>query len=118
MSLPEIVLWQALRGGQLQGLRFRRQHPLGPYILDFYCPRARLAVEVDGSAHDTASAVHHDAQRETWLVQNGITVLRIRAAEVLREERLEEGVLCGVAEAAAPSGSLRSPPPSPRGGGT
>ena len=46
MSLPEIVLWQALRKRGQSGLRFRRQHPLGPYILDFYCPAVRLAVEV------------------------------------------------------------------------
>ena len=48
MSLPEIVLWQALRKGRLAGLRFRRQHPIGPYIFDFYCPSALLAIEVDG----------------------------------------------------------------------
>jgi Protein of unknown function (DUF559) len=47
MTLPEIVLWQALGKGRLAGLRFRRQNPIGPYILDFYCPSARLAVEVD-----------------------------------------------------------------------
>jgi very-short-patch-repair endonuclease len=54
MSLPEIVLWQVLRKRGLSGLRFRRQHPVGPYILDFYCPAARLAIEVEGLAHDTA----------------------------------------------------------------
>ena len=48
MSLSEIVLWQALRKGRLAGLRFRRQHPIGPYILDFYCASARLAIEGDG----------------------------------------------------------------------
>ncbi|MBV9636240.1 MAG: DUF559 domain-containing protein [Methylobacteriaceae bacterium] len=48
MSLPEVVLWQLLRGGRLGALRFRLQHPIGPYILDFYCPAVRLAVELDG----------------------------------------------------------------------
>ncbi|HXC26532.1 MAG TPA: DUF559 domain-containing protein [Stellaceae bacterium] len=48
MSLPEVVLWQALRHGRLAGLRFRRQHPVGPYILDFFCASVRLAIEVDG----------------------------------------------------------------------
>src|SRR5260370_33825496 len=48
MSLPEVVLWQALRKARFAGLRIRRQHPIGPYILDFYCPAARLAIEVDG----------------------------------------------------------------------
>ena len=63
LSLPEIVLWQALRKLRVGGLRFRRQHPIGPYILDFYCPSARLAIEVDGFAHDTVAEAHRDARR-------------------------------------------------------
>src|SRR6266581_3873769 len=74
MSLPEVVLWQALRQRRLAGLRLRRQHPIGPYILDFYCPSARLAVEVDGLAHDTAAAVRHDERRQAWLARQGVTV--------------------------------------------
>jgi very-short-patch-repair endonuclease len=54
MTLPEVLLWNGLRGGRLEGLRFRRQHPFGPYILDFYCEQAKLAVEVDGMAHRMA----------------------------------------------------------------
>lgn len=118
MSLPEIVLWQALRKGRLAGLRVRRQHPMGPYILDFYCPSARLALEVDGLAHDAQDRQHHDRERDVWLAQRGVRVLRILAADVLRDERLE-GVVTAIEQAAAaPSGSLRSPPPPPRGGGT
>jgi very-short-patch-repair endonuclease len=64
MSLPEIVLWQALQKLWLGGLRFRRQHPIGPYILDFYCPSARLAIEVDGFAHDTVAEAHRDPRRQ------------------------------------------------------
>jgi very-short-patch-repair endonuclease len=52
MTLPEVLLWQAVRGGQVGGLRFRRQHPIGPYVLDFYCPALRLAVEIDGAAQE------------------------------------------------------------------
>src|SRR6202040_3803920 len=74
MSLPEVVLWQALRGAQVGGLRFRRQHPVGPYILDFYCPSAHLAIEVDGSAHDTASQVQYDERREARLGKHGIKI--------------------------------------------
>ena len=119
MSLPEVVLWQALRKRRLAGLRFRRQHPIGPYILDFYCPSARLAIEVDGFAHDTAARVRHDERRQAWLAQQGITVLRIGASDVLKDQRLE-AVLVAIERAAAgtPSGSLRSPPPPHGGGGT
>ena len=72
MSLPEIVLWQALRKARLGGLRFRRQHPIGPYILDFYCPAARLALEVDGFAHDSIAEAYRDERRQAWLAQQGV----------------------------------------------
>jgi very-short-patch-repair endonuclease len=115
MTLPEVVLWQALRGGCLDGLRFRRQHPIGPYILDFYCPSTRLAVEVDGAAHDNAAQVRHDECREAWLAQQGIRVMRFMAADVLKDDRLE-GVLLAIAQAAAPSTAFGgSPSPASRG---
>jgi very-short-patch-repair endonuclease len=84
-----VVLWQALRKGRLAGLRFRRQHPIGPYILDFYCASARLAIEVDGFAHDTAVAARHDEIRQAWLAERGVTVLRFSAGDVLQDEKLE-----------------------------
>jgi very-short-patch-repair endonuclease len=71
MSLPEVVLWQALRNVRLAGLRFRRQHPIGPYILDFYCPAAHLALEVDGFAHDSIAEAYRDERRQAWLAQQG-----------------------------------------------
>jgi very-short-patch-repair endonuclease len=71
MSLPEVVLWQALRNVRLAGLRFRRQHPIGPYILDFYCPAARLALEVDGFAHYSIAEAYRDERRQAWLAQQG-----------------------------------------------
>jgi len=116
MSLPEIVLWQVLRKTRLAGLRFRRQHAIGPYVLDFYCPSARLALEVDGFAHDSVAQARRDERREAWLAQYGVRVLRIRATDVSRDERLE-GVLLSIQRVAesAPSGSLRHPPPG--GGG-
>ena len=116
MSLPEVVLWQALRQKRLADLRIRRQHPIGPYILDFYCPSARLAVEVDGFAHDTAAGVRHDERRALWLTQHDVRVLRIRAIDLLRGERLE-GVLAEIERAttSGPSGAPGAPPPS--GGG-
>ncbi|HEU5016777.1 MAG TPA: endonuclease domain-containing protein [Pseudolabrys sp.] len=121
MPLPEVILWQALRKGRLSGLRFRRQHPIGPYILDFYCPSARLAIEVDGSVHDTVAQAQHDDRPAAWLGKRGATVLRITAKDVLKDERLE-GVLLTIEQAAASSGSPGSrpgsPPPPLRGGGT
>jgi very-short-patch-repair endonuclease len=105
MSLPEIVLWQALRKGRLAGLRFRRQHPVGPYILDFYCASARLAIEVDGLAHDTAAAARHDERRQAWLVERGVTVLRFSAGDVLQDEKLQ-AVLVAIERA------LPQPPPA------
>src|ERR1700726_3112741 len=89
MSLPEVVLWQALRKGRLAGLRFRRQHPIGPYILDFYCPAARVGIEVDGFAHDTAAVARRDEIRQAWLAERGVSVLRITARDVLQDKKLQ-----------------------------
>jgi very-short-patch-repair endonuclease len=101
MTLPEVVLWQALRKRQLPQLHFRRQHPVGPYILDFYCASAHLAVEVDGFAHDTTAQAEHDERRDAWLAERGIMVMRVPAADVLRDETLE-GILLAIEQAAMP----------------
>jgi len=85
LSPPEARLWIALRGRNLGGLKFRRQHPIGPYVLDFYCDRARLAVEVDGYAHATADRPARDARRDTWLATKGIRTLRVDARDVRDE---------------------------------
>jgi very-short-patch-repair endonuclease len=111
MSLPEVLLWQAIRAKRLKGLVFRRQHPIGPYILDFYCSSARLAVEVDGRAHESERQWTHDARRDEWLAGKNIRVLRIPATDILNDERLE-GVLASVAQVAAPSTASRSPSPA------
>jgi very-short-patch-repair endonuclease len=89
MSLPEVILWRHLRGHHLAGLRFRRQHPIGPYILDFYCAEVSLCVEVDGYTHDNSAAVAHDEERTRWLDQQGIRVHRVLASDVLDRGRLE-----------------------------
>ena len=68
----EQKLWYSLRGAQL-GASFRRQHPVGPYILDFYCPRAHLAVEIDGDEHDERAM--RDARRTEFLNERGIHVI-------------------------------------------
>jgi very-short-patch-repair endonuclease len=82
MSLPEVVLCQQLRL-RPEGLKFRRQHPAGPYVLDFYCEAARLCIEVDGDAHSFGDNPAADERRDTWLGEVGIRTLRIAAADVL-----------------------------------
>ncbi|WP_430419810.1 endonuclease domain-containing protein [Phenylobacterium sp.] len=82
MSPPEVRLWQQLRR-RVQGLRFRRQHPIGPFVLDFYCDAVRLAVEVDGQQHAMGSARLHDIERDEWLAGRRIRVLRLSASLVL-----------------------------------
>jgi len=110
MTLPEVILWERIRGDRLSGLQFRRQHPIGPYILDFFCAAARLALEVDGTLHASEVQARHDETRDAWLMTNGITVLRIAAGDILRDETLDH-VLLYIAHAAAPSTAFGGPPP-------
>jgi very-short-patch-repair endonuclease len=113
MTLPEIILWRALRGRALDGLRFRKQHPMGRCVLDFYLPSARLAVEVDGWAHDLGDNPARDARRDAWLAGQGVRVLRVAARDVLDEDALA-GVLRRIAEEARdrpPPSASRTPPP-------
>ncbi|HWW11220.1 MAG TPA: endonuclease domain-containing protein [Brevundimonas sp.] len=76
-------MWTRLRGRRLAGLRFRRQHPIGPYILDFYCDELRLAVEVDGQSHAPPDRIAHDQRRTAWLSTQDIRVVRLAARRVL-----------------------------------
>jgi very-short-patch-repair endonuclease len=80
--MSEIGLWTALRRNDA-GLRFRRQHAAGGYVLDFYCAPARLAIEVDGEAHNRGDRPTRDAVRDEWLAQQGLRVLRYPAGDVL-----------------------------------
>jgi very-short-patch-repair endonuclease len=67
---------------------FRRQHPIGPYVVDFYCATARLAIEIDGISHDMGTRPARDIDRDAWLAARGVTVLRIPARELTR--RMDE----------------------------
>ena len=77
MTPAERRLWRALRDRQLGGYKFRRQHPVGTFVLDFSCPEAKLAVEVDGTVHNDRDQTLKDAARTEVLNNFGITVLRI-----------------------------------------
>jgi very-short-patch-repair endonuclease len=110
MTLPEVLLWERIRGGRLNGLRFRRQHPIDPYILEFYRSSARLAVEIDGAGHDHESQWTHDKRKDHWLAENGFRVLRTPARDILNDEPLE-GVLVSIEQASAPSTAFGGPPP-------
>jgi very-short-patch-repair endonuclease len=86
MTPAEQWLWHRLRGCRLADCRFRRQHPLGPYVVDFACLERRLVIELDGSQHLEAPA---DARRDAWLRHQGYTVLRYWNHDVLdRTERV------------------------------
>ena len=84
MTPPEVKLWQVLRE-RPAGLKFRRQHPAGPYVLDFFCPLRLLAIEIDGEAHNRGDRPEQDARRDAWLTENGVTVCRIPASAVLAD---------------------------------
>ncbi|MFS0735740.1 endonuclease domain-containing protein [Sphingomonas sp. 1P06PA] len=113
MSLPEVILWRALRE-RPAGLRFRRQHPAGRYILDFFCPAHRLAIEIDGEAHDRGDRPERDADRDRWLSEQGVRVIRVAARDVLGDL---DAVVRHIESAALgtryPSTSFAGPPPPP-----
>src|SRR5258708_34121866 len=94
---PEIRLWSRLRGKQLEGFRFRRQQPIGPYIVDFLCPAAKLVIEVDGGQHATDE--QRDAARSGWLEERGYRVLRFCNNDVLANT---DGVILAALAAPCP----------------
>ena len=84
MTKPEAMLWARLRGSP-GGHKFRKQHPAGPYNLDFFCAKANLAIEIDGMAHDMGDRPERDVQRDAWLRERRIDSLRIPAKDVLAD---------------------------------
>lgn len=85
MTLEERRVWSHLRGRKLEGFKFRRQHPIGDYIVDFYCPAARLVIELDGYSHSFEKQVDYDEARDLWLKSQGCKVLRFSADQDDRE---------------------------------
>ena len=110
MSPPEVRLWLRLKGRKTGAPHFRRQHPLGPYVLDFFCGAARLVVEVDGWGHNMGDQPERDERRDAWLTDRGLMVVRILAADVMRDADEAADGLMRLAVSRAPS-------PLPRSGG-
>jgi very-short-patch-repair endonuclease len=109
MTEAEQKLWLYLRGKQILGIQFYRQKPLGPYIVDFYAPAARLVIELDGSQHLEPEHARRDADRDACLSAQGLLVLRFDNLQVLKEtEAVLEVVLRVCSERQIPPAS---PPP-------
>jgi len=82
MPKAERVLWNKLKGKQLLCYKFRRQHGIGAYIVDFYCTELRLVIEVDGDSHMTPEAIFYDSRRDDFMKNNDIYCLRFTNAEI------------------------------------
>src|SRR5260370_6361389 len=81
MTGTELRIWIRLRGRKLDGWKFRRQQPIGPYYIDFYCPAAKLVVEIDGPRHDDEQSAY-DLRRQAWLEAEGYKVIRFPVHDV------------------------------------
>ena len=86
LTPPEFRLWQVLRRNRVGKIKFRRQHPVGPYILDFYCAAAKLAIEIDGAVHNEPKQIAHDRRRTAWLHERGVRVVRLSAVSVMTDQ--------------------------------
>jgi len=92
----EMLLWKRLQGSQLDGMKFRRQHSIGRFIVDFYCPDARIAVELDGSVHGSQKQRERDKRKQEYIEGLGIKVLRFFNDDVLSNM---QGVLLAISSA-------------------
>ena len=93
LNLTELLVWSRLRGRGIDGWKFRRQQPIGPYFVDFYCPAARLVIEIDGPSHDGDASWAYDERRQALLEMLGYRVVRINVADISRDF---ESVLDGI----------------------
>ena len=116
---PERLLWGQLRAHRQDGLAFRRQAPMGPYVVDFACHAARLVIELDGGGHSWANRSSRDATRDAWLADRGYRVLRFWNDEVVRNlHGVVETILAAAAERLLAVTTRGGPPslPSPARG--
>ena len=84
----EHILWQELRARKLNGFKFRRQHPMDKFVLDFYCHEIKLCIEADGGIHEQEAVREYDADRTRLLNENGISVLRFTNEEIIHQTKL------------------------------
>lgn len=110
MALPEVLLWQILRA-KPAGLKFRRQHPVGPYVVDFYCPAGKVAFEIDGIAHDMGNRPERDEARAAELAARGLTIVRIPAQEVLGDAPTVAQMIIDLCQGPSTSRYAAGPPP-------
>ena len=82
MTDTEIILWAHLKNKQLEGFKFRRQYSVGSYVLDFYCPKKKLAIEIDGTGHYTSEGKEYDSVRQFEIEQLGIEFIRFGNTEI------------------------------------
>jgi very-short-patch-repair endonuclease len=117
MSLPEVLLWQQLKG-KPSGVKFRKQHPFGNLVLDFFCAEKRIAIEIDGIAHDMGDRPQRDLARDKWLSSQNVHVLRIPASLVLKDAvAAAESVLAYCVAYSPPPSAAGAAATSPSGGG-
>lgn len=114
----ENILWLHLRKEGVSGFKFRRQHGIGSYIVDFYCPSARLVVEIDGDSHQTPEGKEKDKKRDAYLVTNHFTVLRFTNHEVRENIQSVVEKIARELDHIKPLGAHQPPqtPPSGKGG--
>ncbi|WEK50719.1 MAG: endonuclease domain-containing protein [Candidatus Kaistia colombiensis] len=103
MTEAEFRLWLRLRARGVDGLKFRRQVPIGPFIVDFLCAERRLIVEIDGSQHFAEAAMVADAGRTAWLEARGFRVLRLTNLDVMQNIDAVYRVIVEASELASPS---------------
>jgi very-short-patch-repair endonuclease len=84
LTPAEAALWECIKNSQLKGKKFRRQHSIGSYIVDFYCPELKLVIELDGQSHDSNDQYLYDQRRTNFLFKNGIKVIRFENKDVLK----------------------------------
>jgi very-short-patch-repair endonuclease len=109
MTDAERIVWHAVRAHRLHGASFRRQAPIGPYVVDFVCHAAKLVIEIDGGQHFEPNQIAHDARRSAYLATQGYRVFRFNNLDVIKNKSgVQETIAAAIGEAAFP---LPDPPP-------